>query len=152
MRSKNKGEIGLPQVVQGINHDEFWMFPAQYLNALSGIFPDKQREILDSASIGLSGEFIYIYSNRIDPQDDPKLINTEILVYGYDISTGTIDLTGYLLYRGGEWHHSDPKTIFCSDKTFDDIGIAPEVFKEKGEELSPIMKKAINDAYEEINK
>jgi hypothetical protein len=141
---------GINSLVAGMNNNEFRLVPSTELGVLSGLFPEEQRAKLDSSVYGLSANCFFGISNRIDPTDDPNLINSEILVCDYDLATMTASVTGWLLNRGGSWHHNQPEELVTTSLTFDQAGLINQTLKLKGDDLGIIIKNCINDAYNKL--
>lgn len=150
-KKKNMPRV-IDSLVEGMKNNEFRAVPIEKMDQLSGIFPDSQRHLLDSSIYGLSANCFFAISNRIDPSDDPMLINTEILVCNYDFGTASACVTGMLIYRGGSWHHSEPAELVTTSLSYDNIGVMKEVLEVCGNELDEKVKDCIGDAYGKLRK
>lgn len=69
---------------------------------------------------GLSGDFLFLCPHRL--KKDNITLATDVLVYNFDQTTSTCDVSGLWTYKGGgtkpKWHHSDLSGAYTSGYNF----------------------------------
>ncbi|TVR08005.1 MAG: hypothetical protein EA401_14450 [Planctomycetota bacterium] len=147
VKPTNDDILSLGQSIR--NNDTFIMFPGRLLPRLGDdLAPPNLVAQLDSMTVGLSADHMFICLSRIDPFDAPNMINNDVYVCGYDTSTQTIAPTGWMVHGGGgEWHHQDPAYEVGRDITYNMLGLLDNPLRTKGPWLSKTLKRLVDDSF-----